>query len=153
MNKFSLICSVAIIFIFFDINVYGQISNEGILKKYVIKDSTDLNDAVLILYKNGTFINFGLVNNKKEREWYLWFASGVYTMLPDKVILTSEPETNDYGKLVSSIKRYYILRPDHMLIETSYEQQRDSYVNYPLLTSKDGLYDAKREFMYFEKVK
>lgn len=132
-------------------NCNAQINRTGIAKKYTIKDTTDEKHAELILYQNGTFLNFGLVNNKKEKDWYIWFTSGVYLSSSDKLLLKSSPDSyeNDQ-KTLKNIKDYYIWHHDHAFISNYYEYIKESLKDYPLIYSSNLLVDTEKQIEYVE---
>lgn len=132
--------------------INAQISNEGVLKKYIIKDTLEEKHAELILYTNGTFLNFGLVNNKQERDWYIWFTYGNYLSVSDKLILKSANETYDMDqKMLANIKHHYIYREDYTFIKNYYEYVKEYYKDFPLMVSGNTLVDDTKEIIYIEK--
>lgn len=134
------------------ISMNAQISNERVLKKYVIKDTLEKKHAELILYENGTFLNFGLVNNKQERDWYIWFTYGNYLYLSGKLFLKSANETYDHDqKMLADIKHHYIYRPDYTFIKNYYEYVKEYYKDFPLTVSGENLIDETKEIIYIEK--
>lgn len=129
---------------------FSQISKENVLKKYILRDSITKNDAVLVLYTNGTFINFGLVCNDQEKEWYIWLTSGNYLSLPYKILLKSTLEVDKMNPLLQSIKNHYKYRKDHVLIANDYEFQLETYKDYNLVLSNDKLTDNSKKIVYIE---
>lgn len=127
---------------------FSQISKEEVFKKYTLIDSISKNDAILVLYKNGTFINFGLICNEKEKEWYIWLTSGNYLTLPDKFILNSTLEVDKMNPLLNNIKNHYKYRSDHALIVNGFEYQLETYKDLSLIMNNDKLKDFSKKIEY-----
>lgn len=138
----------SILFILTNLYCFSQISKENVFKKYVLNDSTSKNDAVLVLYNNGTFINFGIVCNDKDKEWYIWLTSGNYLSLPEKILLKSTLEVDKMNPVLQTIKNHYKYRKDHVLIASDYESQLETYKDLPLTFDKEKLVDSSKKIEY-----
>lgn len=140
---------VSILFLL-SICCHAQISKEGVVKKYQFKDTIGKNDAVLVLYADETFVNFGIVCNEQEKEWYVWLTSGNYLALPGKILLKSTLEINQMNPLLNNIKNYYKYRADHALIANGYEYQLETYKDLPMMVDNEKLKDLSKKIEYKE---
>jgi hypothetical protein len=155
MNKFDSLAKNLIILLFiigYVISVNAQISNDGVFKKYIIKDTLESKHAVLILYSNGFFLNFGLADNKLEKGQHIWFTRGNYLIVPSKIFLRSITETLETDeKTLNSIKKYYDDCKDHAFVTTYHDYQKENYKDFSLQISDDCLIDELRKIIYVEK--
>lgn len=122
-----------------------------VFKRFVIKDTTGINkDAVLILYDNQSFINFGIINNKAENDAYVWYAAGKWNMTDSSLSLNPQYDLFDTEFLKKDIKAYYKKRSDYRLIESYYEFVKEFYKERRLQLLNVDLTDRKKLINYTE---
>lgn len=132
------------------LSVQGQIDEVNVQKKYVIKDTSNKNDAVLILYTNGTFINFGLTKTEIQKDLSIWFTVGSFLYYEDKVLFKSNPDESNSALILNKIKDYYNLHNNHYLIKNSHRYKREVYKDYPFMIKNNNLLDERKKIEYVE---
>jgi hypothetical protein len=130
--------------------IQGQIDEVNVQKKYVIKDSLNRNDAVLILYTNGTFINFGLSKTETQKDLSIWYTVGSFLYYEDKVLFKSNPDEINSELILNKIKNYYNLHKDYYLIKNSHRYKREVYKDYPFTVKNNNLLDERKKIEYVE---
>lgn len=130
---------------------YSQYNKMDIVKKYHVKDTTLINkDAYLVLYKNNVFVNYGMYNNKKELDWYIWYANGTYQLVNGNVVCQSDPNNSNKDVLIREIKNSYKRRADYILIESDYEFVYEKCNDKTFEMDGDKASDKIKELTYFE---
>jgi hypothetical protein len=132
------------------LSIHGQIDEVNVQKKYVTKDTSNKNDAVLILYNNGTFINFGLTKTEIQKDLSIWFTLGSFLYYEDKVLFKSNPDESNSELILDKIKKYYNLHKDYYLIKNSHKYKREVYKDYPFKVKNDNLIDERKKIEYVE---
>lgn len=137
--------------ILFNLNTTAQINKSDVIKHFILIDSTLHNkDVHLLLFKDNTFLNYGIYDNKQENDTYVWYANGHYLMENGKILLESSKNDKSQEKVIKDIKHAYKWRKDHVLIESYLEFVIEKYKEYSLVIIKNKLYDEKKKYEYIE---
>lgn len=137
--------------ILFNLNATGQINKSDVIKHFILLDSTLYNkDVHLLLFKDNTFLNYGIYDNKQENDNYVWYANGHYLMENGKILLESSKNDKKQEQFIKDIKYAYKWRKDHVLIESYLEFVVEKYREYSLVIIKNKLYDEKKRYEYIE---
>lgn len=127
----------------------GQNLNNHILKEYYITDSLNKKDAVLILFSNDTFINFGCIKNDSLKN-KIWFSTGIYLLLPNKVLLKSNKDGPTPDNFIENIVQYYRTSSNFYIKENSTSYSFEKYNNYQINICNDLLVDINKQIKYSE---
>lgn len=126
-------------------------AREVTLKMYKSRDTTALNkDAVLILFSNNTFINYGIYFNKGEQDWYVWYTAGRWINSKDKVLMRTYETIENQQQLITDIKNAFQVNKSHSLIEKYYEFVQLNYRDYIVIMDDDLVVDPTKNILYFE---
>lgn len=131
--------------------VQAQSAKPELIGKYINIDTLSENkDDVLILFKDNTFLNYGIFNNKEEKENYIWYTSGKWIATETKLLFKSIDPVPNSDQLIKSIKNSYRKRLDHLLIENYYEFVKLNYVDHPFTKKEGKLIDESKKISYIE---
>lgn len=133
-------------------NVYfAQIDNSKVGEHYFANDSISSNqDVHLLLFKDNSYLNYGIYVNNSESESYVWYSNGTFVKDGDKLILQSVSSTNKREQLIKDIKYSYKKRKDYVLISSEYEFANTKYENYILKTENNHVFDQKKNLDYYK---
>lgn len=137
--------------ILINLNATAQINKSDVIKHFILIDSTLHNkDVHLLLFRDNTFLNYGIYDNKQENDNYVWYANGHYLMENGKILLESSKNDKKQEQFIKDIKYAYKWRKDHVLIESYLEFVVEKYREYSLVIIKNKLYDEKKRYEYIE---
>ena len=118
--------------------------------KYNREDSGDVNkDVTLLLYSDSSFFYFGIYDNKKIPDSYIWYSYGHYSSSTNNIILNSTDFSNKKDNIIQLVKGYYGKRSDHRRIENYYEFTDEIYRNYILNKNLNSIVDTKKSMEYY----
>jgi hypothetical protein len=126
----------------------AQIPHTEIYKKYYQTDSTIHKAAVLILYANKTFINYGTLNDQYNTAHYVWFDYGNWSMKNSEILCNSNEKAYDRTKIINEIKFEYKERSDFELYNGYYDYVKQPYKNYSLIVIKNKAIDLNKKIEY-----
>jgi hypothetical protein len=128
-----------------------QNQTAAIFKKYIVRDTSKFEkDAMLILYTNNTYLNFGIYSNQSENDSYIWYSCGTWQNTDNVLALKTKFDIFESDFLKKGIKFYYKRRKDYVLIDTYYEFVKELYKSKDLKIEKDDLIDTQKTISYLE---
>ncbi len=126
-------------------------NNKEIYKKYAQEDTTGINrSAILVLYTDKTYLNFGIMNDRENMEMYVWYAYGDWTQKDSEILCKTHYTTVSQDKTIANIKFQYRFRPDYRLIDTYFEFAAERYTDYAMLLIKNKVVDLTKKIEYIE---
>ena len=108
-------------------------------------------EAVLILYNDNTFVNYGIYANDMEKDWYVWYTTGRCLNVADKILFKSNDTIRDAGTLIKAIKDSYLTLKEHILISTEYEFVELRYKDLQMFREDSLIIDGTKKITYLEK--
>lgn len=142
-----------ILLLMLSVNLIGfaQHTMAQVQKRFVVKDTTkEHKDAILILYADKTYLNFGIYNNTTENDAYIWYNCGNFENTDSTLVLKSKYEVFDQKLLLKDIKAYYKRRKDYVLIDSYYEFVKELHKVKILKPSNEEMIDDKKAIIYKE---
>jgi len=129
----------------------AQATEKVIYKKYVLKDSGLIHkSAVILFYTDSTFINFGILDNKKELDLFVWYKAGTWILKNNKPECMANEKVMPEEDLKKLVKTFYRRHKDRVLIESYYEFVHESYRNGTLTVSDEQVSDNDKKINYYE---
>jgi hypothetical protein len=108
-------------------------------------------EAVLILYNDNTFTNYGVYSNDAEKDWYVWYTKGRCLQVGDKILFKSFDTIPDAPALIKAIKDSYLSLKEYALIRTEYEFVHLKYKDLPMFREDSLIIDGVKKITYLEK--
>jgi|GEM_PF-4638548 len=142
----------AVLFLLFSFGrIPGQIQEKDIYKKYILRDSASIyKSAVLLFYADSTFINFGILDNKRDLDLYVWYKAGSWNVKNEHIECLANEKAIQPEELKKLIKYYYRKHRDRVLIENYYEFVYENYSNGTLMVIPGQATDQDKKIGYFE---
>ncbi|WP_317898008.1 hypothetical protein [Aurantibacillus circumpalustris] len=129
----------------------AQTSESVIFKEFVLKDSSSIyKSAVILVYNDGTFLNYGIVDNKQEQDVYVWYKSGSWKSTDNGIIFSRSTSSKKAEELKQVVKREYRSHPDRVLIQGYYEFVHEKYEEGSLLIRDSEIVDQSKKIDYVE---
>ena len=129
--------------------VNAQSANKEVYKKYILKDSSGVNkSAIIIFYTDNTFLNFGIFDDKKALEIFVWYKEGRWSMNNNTISCSAPEKGKDTEQLKKQIKQYYKTRRDRVLIETYYEFVHEDFRDGQLSVTNEQASDSEKKIDY-----
>jgi hypothetical protein len=120
-----------------------------IYKKYIQSDSTEINNgAILILYTDSTFINYGILRDSKNQEAYIWYTVGKWKAKDQVIMCNSVPSLFHQHEVITEIKASYKTRIDHRLVQNYYEFVNEIYSYFPFTLNDNKAIDKIKHIEY-----
>lgn len=137
--------------LFFITTARGQAPDKTIYKKYTQKDSASIyRSGQLIFYTDSTFINFGILDNKKALDIYVWYKAGTWSLKGDGLECHAGEKNMKDEDLKKMVKFYYKKHKDRVMIENYYEFVHETYNNETLRVSTEQASDNEKNIAYYE---
>jgi hypothetical protein len=131
--------------------MFSQDYDKEVHRKFIQLDSNGVNnDALLILYADNTYVNFGIMNDPIDKEMYIWYAYGQWTQKGTEVSCKTYYNAYNQQKTIDGIKFYYRFRPNYRLIDSYFEFVCERYVNNTFLVILDKAIDLSKKIEYTE---
>jgi hypothetical protein len=154
MRPISDFVKVALLLIILGMNcekIKANSFRSKIYKKYEIKDSNSVfKNGILILYKDNTFVNFGLSGNEKEKKGYLWYSTGTWKSNDTAIIMELDNNIFDLEDLEAGIKDYYKTKFDNWLTIAYFDYVREYYRTKWFVRKDSELLDKGKNVVYDE---
>lgn len=120
-------------------------------KRFQSKDTLTTNtNAVLIIYSNDTFINYGIHSNKEENDQYIWYTAGICLQANDKIYLKSFEPLENQEALIADIKNSYLTNRNYGLISRYFEFVQIHYKDFLIFRDEDLVIDNNKRVVYYE---
>jgi hypothetical protein len=127
---------------------FSQDFGKEVYKKFGQTDSASLNSgAVLVLYKDNTFLNYGIFKDLVHQEVYVWYTYGNWKQESGGIVCQSVLGKHDQN-VVEAIKTAYRKRLDYRLIDTYYEFVNEKYSYYSFVLKEENVIDTNKNIEY-----
>ncbi|PBQ33767.1 hypothetical protein CNR22_18925 [Sphingobacteriaceae bacterium] len=130
--------------------IHTQTQEKAIYKKFALRDSLSAHkSAELIFYADGSFLNFGIYDNKIEKDLYVWYKAGSWILKDNQLLCVADDKRIKEDELKKLVKFHYRRHPDRVLITSYYEFVHESYTSGTLSVSDQNASDAEKKISYY----
>jgi len=138
-------------FLFLCYSFFSQTpKNKEIYKEYETKTDKSGNvNAVLILYADNTFINYGAENSNNGTD--IWYTSGRWLGNNEIIMCRTNENVIDQKKLLADVADVYIFKAENSFTINNPNFRKLNYLNYTFKINEEGLSDKTVGIQYFLK--